>query len=211
MDTEFLRTDIQSDVKSGLRSVIDLLRNLNIIDQNTPAATLQPLRSLIGEEDAFTVSIDTFTFVVPPHTYDTLLTQLAHVKPERDVHYRNDNGVMYMNTNQNSYVVLTPEEAGHRARETLRTNNANATAQQLDAEFERARDAQIGENRTRTQNPPTWVLIQRQLPNDVRIEDSLLIFLDQFHKTVDWYTVMLLIIVEGRVTLKGASHEIDMG
>ena len=196
MDSEFLRTDLQSDFKDGLRTVVNIFQELALINDGNRRniASFQNLQSIIGDTNPTVHNeIDTFSLTVPQQTFQQLVTELGTVHPKIGLHYTERNGILHRNSHAPSYAYKDPEATGWQARDRLQaTGTAAAPIAEaaLQTEYDRARLHQEGVNRTVAQTAPIWTLLQRDSGNDIRQEDSMLVFLDLQHKTVDWYTVV---------------------
>lgn len=194
MDTEFLKTDLQSDLRQGLRSVLTLFQDLNLVPQGQQIPALQNLQQLVGDQNpTIQNEIENFVFVVPAQTFTELITELGTTHPKLGTHYTERNGVLHRNSHPASYNSVDPDLAGWTARDNMLANapaDNLPTNAQLTAEYDRARAHQEGVNRTVARTAPIWTLLQRDSTNDVRQEDSMLVFLDLQHKQVDWYTVV---------------------
>jgi hypothetical protein len=123
-------------------------------------------------------------------SFNDLVTLLGTVHPEHGKHFTERNHVLHYNAQPNSYNIKDPEEEALKAREALRLENAQATEAQLVAEQNRVRTLTENTNRTVRNTLPEWRLMKRDANNDLRLEDSLLVFLDAKHTTVDWYVVV---------------------
>ena len=101
MEAEFLRSDIHADVRDNLRTIVTALRDLHILpdanDQNRQA--LEAIQNVLGEPiDQHQTDIEQFTFVIPAHTFQQLITDLGAVTPQINRHYMERHGVLYRNT-----------------------------------------------------------------------------------------------------------------
>lgn len=185
---EFTRNELQSEYREGLRNIVTVLQQLNLGDGAAQAApALQALQQLIGDNDRYERDIDQFTFEVPPVSLQQHLLHLGAIKPERNKHFQDRNGVLYRNSNPASYEELDPEVAGWNARRNHAIAHPDADDAALQQVANLARDAQLARNRAAHFETPNWELLQREANNDVRAEDSLLVFSDPGHKIVDWF------------------------
>ena len=183
------------DLRTGLRDVVNLFQELQLIPAGQqPPPALQNLQALLGDATPTNqTEIENFQFVVPQQTFQDLVTELGTVHPKLGLHYTERNGVLHRNSHPASYNSQDPDLAGWPARDLM---VAQAPAQNppteaaLTTEYDRARNHQAGVNRTVARTAPIWTLLQKDSPNDVRQEDSMLVFLDMQHKTIDWYTVV---------------------
>ena len=186
---EFSKQALTAEYKNGLRSVLDILQNLNVGNNPGAAAPLQALQALVGNDDVYEQEITEFTFTIPPFSMQDHVAALGAIHPQKDLHYQDKHSVLYRNAQPASFPERDPEAAAHIARTALLNTNANATVAELQAAEATARAQQEVRNRGTLTVPPVWELLQREANNDIRGEDALLIFTDSQHKIVDWYAV----------------------
>lgn len=193
MDSEFLRTNLQSDLRQGLKTVVNLFQELNLVNagnQNTVNA-FKSLQTLVGNDTpTIQAEIESFSFSVPAQTFQNLVAELGATHPKLGLHFTDRRGILHRNSHPASYNFIEPDVAGWAARDALQAAQPNATLPQLQDAYDAAKMNREGINRTVAQTAPIWTLLQRDSCNDIRQEDSLLIFLDHQHKSVDWYTVV---------------------
>jgi hypothetical protein len=191
MDPSFMQNSIETDFKSSLKLVKILFQALNVNQNPEALQAYTELEQLLGEPaDSVQREIDNFRFEIPAMSFSQLVAILGTVHPVQGRHYTERNSVLHYNAQPNSYNTVDPDEAGFRARDALQVQNREATAAQLDAEFLRAKTQQEQVNRTIKNTLPDWRLMKRDANNDLRMEDSLLVFLDAKHTTLDWYIVV---------------------
>jgi hypothetical protein len=194
MDPSFLRTEVSGDLKDGLRKVLELFTQLDLVD-NTNAGHVAALRTIqqeLGDVNAsLNQVIETFSYDIPANTFQLLLASLGRDTPKLGVHYLERNSVLHRNSEPQSYAHRDPDLQGWIARDTLARDTPGSTVAEREAEYDRVKTATEVANRQVAVTAPTWQLIQRDAPNDIRQEDSLLVFLDIQHKQVDWYSVVI--------------------
>jgi len=186
---EFAKTAINMEVRSGFREVLEVLQTIAGANPQV-APALQNLQNLVGNEDQYEQEIQDFTFNVPLMSLQQHIEDLGPIHPQKDVHFRERNAVLFRNSNPDSYPHMDPETAAFQAREQLRQANPNAVDADLDAAEQTAREEQEQANLRASLQAPVWDLLQRDHDNDIRAEDALLVFVDTQHKNVDWYVLV---------------------
>ena len=191
MDAHFLSEAVKDNLTDSLNEMITLFRAIRPIN-NEPYT--QALDRLIASQAPPRNQIDTaaeeFTFDIPEHTYETMIARLRDTALREGVHYKDVHNNTFMNTNMNCFQTTPPALAGTRARTALITATPNATQEQRQAEHDRASAEQQTFNDAAALQPPVWEIMQRQGNNDIRQEDSLLIFLDTQRKQPHWYKII---------------------
>ena len=149
-----------------------------------------------------------FTFTVPEHTLESWMNHLiteTRVRPLKNIHYKEFNSCLY--ANENSYEKNVEDEGiKYRDEQMALAANVNATVQQQEIWI------QTGMRQARVNNLAAlgfmkqWILLKRELPNDTRIEDSLLRFTDDDRKKPEWHMVILNLKKHG----ESESHGYDM-
>ena len=190
MDGHFIAENVKNDLHTQLELVEQLLRLQ--IGQNLPApqAALlnqiaQGLQPHVNEPQR---EADNLTFVVPQRTYDGMIARLAgSVQFTQGVHYREINGIMYENTNNGVFNMIPPKVAGHEARLAM---PAEANEQAIAAKEARVTARQRADNTVAIREQPVWALLQRQGPNNSRLEDALIEYLDTNRTQIHWYAVI---------------------
>jgi hypothetical protein len=131
-------------------------------------------------------------FMIPEHSLDDWIRVLTegNVRAIRGIHFKENNGCVYKNTAAESYEVNV-EEAGYAVRDAAvqaAQPAPNDAAQQvlLNDGMRAARTA----NRLAQTRVKNWVLLKRELPNDTRVEDSLLRYVDEHRKKPEWGIVI---------------------
>ena len=119
-----------------------------------------------------------FTFTVPEHTLESWMNHLiteSRVRPLKNIHYKEFNSSLYANTNKNSYEKHVEDEGlKYRDEKMALAVNVNATVQQQEIWIQTGmRQARV-DNLAALRFVKQWILLKRELPNDTRIEDSLL-------------------------------------
>jgi hypothetical protein len=127
-------------------------------------------------------------FMIPEHSLDDWIRVLTegNVRAIRGIHFKENNGCVYKNTAAESYEVNV-EEAGYAARDAAVPAPNDAAQQVLLNDGMRAARTANRLAQTRVKN---WVLLKRELPNDTRVEDSLLRYVDEHRKKPEWGIVI---------------------
>jgi hypothetical protein len=127
-------------------------------------------------------------FIIPEHSLDDWIRVLTegNVRAIRGIHFKENNGCVYKNTAADSYEVNV-EEAGYAARDAAQPAPNDAAQQVLFNDGMRAARTANRLAQTRVKN---WVLLKRELPNDTRVEDSLLRYVDEHRKKPEWGIVI---------------------
>jgi hypothetical protein len=127
-------------------------------------------------------------FMIPEHSLDDWIRVLTegNVRAIRGIHFKENNGCVYKNTAADSYEVNV-EEAGYAARDAVQPAPNEAAQQALLNDGMRAARTANRLAQTRIKN---WVLLKRELPNDTRVEDSLLRYVDEHRKKPEWGIVI---------------------
>jgi hypothetical protein len=127
-------------------------------------------------------------FMIPEHSLDDWIRVLTegNVRAIRGIHFKENNGCVYKNTAAESYEVNV-EEAGYAARDAAQPAPNDAAQQVLLNDGMRAARTANRLAQTRVKN---WVLLKRELPNDTRVEDSLLRYVDEHRKKPEWGIVI---------------------
>jgi hypothetical protein len=127
-------------------------------------------------------------FMIPEHSLDDWIRVLTegNVSAIRGIHFKESNGCVYKNTAADSYEVNV-EEAGYAARDAAQPAPNDAAQQVLFNDGMRAARTANRLAQTRVKN---WVLLKRELPNDTRVEDSLLRYVDEHRKKPEWGIVI---------------------
>jgi hypothetical protein len=123
-------------------------------------------------------------FIIPEHSLDDWIRVLTegNISAIRGIHFKESNGCVYKNTAADSYEVNV-EEAGYAARDAAQPAPNDAAQQVLFNDGMRAARTVNRLAQTRVKN---WVLLKRELPNDTRVEDSLLGYVDEHRKKPEW-------------------------
>ena len=111
---ELTQSALEGADQTIIQSVIGLFKDLNLITaaQQADNNNFKTLESLLIKKDKNQPDADAFVFIEPQHTWEQLVAKLKHIKPEKDHHFRVVNGVLYVNTNDASFIDRTEEEAG---------------------------------------------------------------------------------------------------
>jgi hypothetical protein len=131
-------------------------------------------------------------FIIPEHSLDDWIRVLTegNFRAIRGIHFKENNGCVYKNTAADSYEVNV-EEAGYAARDTAvqaaQVVPTEAAQQTIINDAMRAARTANRLAQTRVKN---WVLLKRELPNDTRVEDSLLRYVDEHRKKPEWGIVI---------------------
>ena len=134
------------------------------------------------------------TFVVPAQTLNDWCTELRGREPPIDpvpgIHWKEDHGCHYKNTEPLSYLE-NEHEAGNREKdEAIRLAGPNNPPGRDDLQFAYERGAYQARvrNRAARAHQPTWALLARQVDVDTRSEDVLIRYLPGRElKEPDWY------------------------
>jgi len=186
---EYAKAELGNALRTGLQAVLNAIQPIAAALPNA-AVPLQQIQDLIGDQDVYEQEIGQFTFEIPAMTLQEHIANLGTITPQKDVHYRERHSVLYRNSNADSYPHRDPDTAAFRARRNLLAQNPQATAEEIEAAEDTAREEQEEANNRAALEAPEWELLQRDSNNDVRGEDALLVFTDTSHKTVDWYSVI---------------------
>jgi len=164
-----------------------------IARQNEANALLDQIGQRIENRQPDLPELEAFAFNLPAQNLIEWKNHLQarHIQPEEDVHYRKSCQAYFKNTAEASWKQNEITE-GNRASDNFRRNNANATEEQLRAEFNRGafnareHNRDIGEN-----NPPVWEILAKEpnMQNDCKGEDVFLRFMDIKHLAPDWYKI----------------------
>ena len=191
MDAHFLSEAVKDNLSDSLNEMIALFRTLQPANNQPYTAALDRLvASQAPPRNQIDTAAEEFTFVIPEHTYQTMIARLRDTALREGVHYKDVHNNTFMNTNMNCFQTTPPALAGTRARTALITATPNATQEQRQAEHDRASAEQQTFNDAAALQPPVWEIMQRQGNNDIRQEDSLLIFLDTQRKQPHWYKII---------------------
>jgi hypothetical protein len=193
MENTFFRTEVKTDFKDSLVSVIEVLEILAVTPEQR--AVLAPVK--VKLEEKFGISstteqqqIQQFAFKVPESTFATLVTDLGAVRPKIGLHFINHNGLLKRNMTPASYDIRNPEERAQRVRDDLFVANNEAADAVLLAAYNNELVTSRNHNRAAEQIVPVFALMQREEPNDVRNKDAQLVFVDTQHKNPDWHYVV---------------------
>ena len=135
-------------------------------------------------------AIQNFTFQVPENSLEEIFTREHYTRAKHMLHYRCENGKNYYNANIACLIWDDPDRVGFRAREQHRVANLQADNNELQRIYNEAKMAQHERNAAAERQPPQWVLCQRTENNDTRLEDTVIGYLDDAHKQVDWHTTI---------------------
>ena len=196
MDAHFLSEAVKDNLTDSLNEMIALFRTLQPAN-NQPYT--QALDRLIASQAPPRNQIDTaaeeFTFDIPEHTYETMIARLRDTALHEGIHFKEVHNNTFMNTNINCFQTIPPPLAGTRARTALYSNpqcylHKNKDKQNMNKQNMTASAEQKTFNEAASLQPPVWEIMQRQGNNDIRQEDSLLIFLDIHRKQPHWYKII---------------------
>ena len=167
-----------------IRYVTDINGGVN---QQIAEQTLRQAHAVPIQEDD---NVRNFEFTIPTQSLEQVFALQQYVRPKPHIHYRQENGKNYYNTNVAMLAYQDPEVEGATAMNNFLAANPNAQDGALTREYTRARNAAIIANGQARQQIPVWELCTRTEPNDTRVEDTLLVFLDDTHRQVDWYATV---------------------
>jgi len=180
---------VKEDPNDGFRDIIKALRMLEAGDREYNTV-LQTLERKIPSDPRGQRPATQFAFRPALITLADWLQQLRRrgITPIVNNHFRESKDCAFGNSAEESYLV-DEVRAGHEARDTLAAENAEATAAELQQEFENgAREARRA-NSEAARRDQTWFVLRREAGNDVRMEDSLIRYLSG-KKDPDWYATI---------------------
>jgi len=112
----------------------------------------------------------------------------ANIQPIVNVHYRETKDCSLANEAELSYLQDETRE-GVAAQDELRSQRPEATQDELRQAYDRAAMAARRHNARASQQAPMWTPLRRETGNDVRSEDSLIIYLSG-KKDLDWHATI---------------------
>ena len=171
-----------------LRSMVQLLKLRAPGDDPEGKPILDKLEKGLKIPDTVEEKLSDVSFVIPEQSLTEWFNELVQERtaPRKNIHYTDENGVLSKNVNKRSFI-KDDQEAGQKARDALAITNPESTRDRLEAEYERAaREARI-ENDLARAEPKEWELLKRKLPNDIKLEDGEIRYIDQQQKIPDWY------------------------
>ena len=183
-----LQNNMQRD--NITREMTGIFRQFMAGNQAEALATIERLENRTQGIAPPVQAIQNFEFQVPEHALEQIFQRQHYTRPKPMIHFRTENGKNFFNNNVNSVIWDDPDRVGYEAREAFRAANVGATPEQLQAAYNEAKIQQHQANRDAEQQPPDWVLCQRTENNDTRLEDTIIRFLDDEHKQVDWHATI---------------------
>ena len=174
-----------------LRSMVQLLKLRAPEEDPEGTPILERLERGLKIPDTVEEKLSDIEFVIPAQSLSDWFNELVQERtaPRKNIHYTDENGVLSKNVNKRSFI-KDDQEAGQKARDALAITNPESTRDRLEAEYERAaREARI-ENDLARAEPKIWELLKRKLPNDIKLEDGEIRYLDQQQKIPDWYNTI---------------------
>ena len=183
-----------SESGGDLATVIELVKLTKPNRTAAEDARYENLIESLDNKEGIAPGTPTVVFNVPEHSLETWINHLIadEIRPIKNIHYKEYNSCLYANTEPQSYE-QDVDDAGIQYREeqmALAANaNANVNAQEgfIRTGMRNARVANLAALR----HAKKWELLKRELPNDTRIEDSLLRFTDDNRRKPEWNTVIL--------------------
>jgi hypothetical protein len=191
MDAHFLSEAVKSEQNQNISVIIDLFKRLAPDGNNEIADRIRILENLHRpSKNPIEQYADEFTFQIPAHTFDDMTARLQNTQLQQYVHYRDVHNILYENTNNQCFNMPDAQQVADAARTRYILEHPENPPELRQTAFDDALRAQQRINTTALAEPPVWQLLQRQGPNDIRQEDSLLSFQDTQRKHPHWYKIV---------------------
>ena len=191
MDAHFLSEAVKDNISDSVNEMINLFRTLAPANNQIYTDALDRLvAAQAPQRNQIDAAAEEFTFAIPQHTYETMIARLDHTPLREGTHYKEVNHNTFINTNLNCFLTAAPQFLATRARTQFLAAHPAATVEQQQAEYDRVLALRTTFNETTALEAPVWEIMQRQGNNDIRQEDSLLIFLDTSRKQPHWYKII---------------------
>jgi hypothetical protein len=191
MDAHFLSEAVKSEQNQNISVIIDLFKRLAPNDNNEIADRIRTLENLHRpSKNPIEQYADEFIFQIPEHTFDDMTARLQNTPLQQYVHYRDVHNILYENTNVPCFNMPDPVQVAEAARNRHILEHPEGAPELRQQTYDDALRAQQRVNTAALAEPPVWQLLQRQGPNDIRQEDSLLSFQDTHRKHPHWYKIV---------------------
>ena len=116
MDAHFLSEAVKDNLSDSLNEMIALFRTLQPANNQPYTAALDRLvASQAPPRNQIDTAAEEFTFVIPEHTYQTMIARLTDTALREGIHYKEVHNNTFMNTNINCFQTIPPALAGARA------------------------------------------------------------------------------------------------
>ena len=162
MDAHFLAQSAKAETTANIKAVINLLSQLQPDGDAAFAQQITTLQNnLRPQRNPAEQYAEAFTFVVPEQTFDQTVARLRGTPLTPYLHYREINGIMYANTNNEPFNMPDPTIIGQQRRADLLANAEQPpTPEALQQAYDNAYRQQAHLNTVAAAQQPNWVKIQ---------------------------------------------------
>ena len=183
-----------SESGGDLATVIEIVKLAKPNRTADETARYDDLIQSLDNKEGIAQRTQAVVFNVPEHSLESWINHLItdqDVRPVKNIHYKEYNSCLYANVEPQSYEQdVEDARLQYREEQMALAVNAGADNNAQEGFIRQGMRAARLANIAALRHTKKWELLKRELPNDTRIEDSLLRFTDENRRKPEWNTVV---------------------